>query len=83
MVGSVGVFQSFGIFVSIIVFTVSLWLAFKNLSETNRTCSEPDYPFQLLSAFLSITIGSMHNFSRTRANFEKLVEQTTLEISKL
>ena len=61
--GSVGVFQSFGILVSVLVFTVSLWLAFIKLSENEQELFRTRLSISVvIGIILSITIGSYSQF---------------------
>ena len=78
--GSEGVFQSFGILVSVLVFTVSLWLAFKNLSETDKNLFRSRLSVSVIIGIgLSIIIGSYAQFFPQLALIlQNLSDQTTL-----
>ena len=77
---SVGVFQSFGILVSVLVFTVSLWLAFKNLSETDKNLFRSRLSVSVIIGIgLSIIIGSYSQFfPQLDPILKNLSNQTTL-----
>ena len=78
--GSVGVFQSFGIFVSVLVFTVSLWLAFTKLSENEQDLFRTRLSISVvIGIILSITVGSYAEFFPQLAQIlRNLSDQTTL-----
>lgn len=77
---SVGVFQSFGIFVSVLVFTVSLWLAFTKLSENEQDLFRTRLSISVvIGIILSITVGSYAEFFPQLAQIlRNLSDQTTL-----
>ena len=77
---SVGVFQSFGIFVSVLVFTVSLWLAFTKLSENEQDLFRTRLSISVvIGIVLSITVGSYAEFfPELEPILRNLSEQTTL-----
>ena len=78
--GSVGVFQSFGILVSVLVFTVSLWLAFTKLSENEQDLFRTRLSISVvIGIILSIAVGSYAEFFPELAPIlRNLSEQTTL-----
>ena len=78
--GSVGVFQSFGILVSVVVFTVSLWLAFTKLSENEQDLFRTRLSISVvIGIILSIAVGSYAEFFPELAPIlRNLSEQTTL-----
>ena len=77
---SVGVFQSFGIFVSVLVFTASLWWAFMNLSESEQDLFRTRLSISvIIGIVLSIIIGSYAEFFPQLAQIlRNLSDQTTL-----
>lgn len=77
---SVGVFQSFGILVSVIVFTVSLWLAFTKLSENEQCLFRTQLSISVvIGIVLSIFVGSYAEFFPQLAQIlRNLSDQTTL-----
>lgn len=78
--GSVGVFRSFGIFVSVLVFTVSLWLAYTKLSENEQDLFRTRLSISVvIGIVLSITLGSYAEFFPELASIlRNLSEQTAL-----
>lgn len=77
---SVGVFRSFGILVSVIVFTASLWLAFTKLSENEQDLFRSRLSVSVIIGIgLSIIIGSYSQFfPQLDPILTKLSHQTTL-----
>lgn len=77
---SVGVFQSFGIFVSVLVFTASLWWAFMDLSENEQDLFRTRLSISvIIGIILSIIIGSYAEFfPQLAAILRNLSDQTTL-----
>ena len=77
---SVGVFQSFGILVSVIVFTVSLWLAFTKLSKNEQHLFRTRLSISVfIGIVFSIIVGSYAQFfPQLDLILTKLSHQTTL-----